>query len=416
MNSQANPFQLKKHADDALEIIVTEQITPDHKAFAVLQAMAQKFQYVIFTLSEKASLHKALEQRIPDIQLLGSLFIVAPETVQIPFVLHGIKTFSDIHAARARIRNDRLIETIVSRIISLPSFASSTSKILRMLLNPEVTFEQIEEVTNQDQMLVNRMLKIANNSQLSSRVQIDDLKTVVKFLGIEGIRQILIQETFNTIAKVFVRQSDKLAHMRRCSALSAHLGKLIGADMALIGKITAAGLMHDIGAMALSFHNAAEYIGVTRRVRSERIGICEAERDVFGIDHQEIGERLAKELSLPPYITLTAGNHHNVEFAEHDLISISVMVANGFLNEQIEQISFTDYEKFMPVLAEERAKYLRLHPPKKAAKPIEIVDSEESPAEGEEPNQDVFGSAMVCALLKEEFDNIVMASHDSQGL
>ncbi|HAE37728.1 MAG TPA: hypothetical protein DCG57_03700 [Candidatus Riflebacteria bacterium] len=416
MNSQPNPFQLKKHADDVLEIIVEEQIVPDHKAFAVLQAMAQKFHYVIFTLNENASLHPALEQLIPEIQLLGSLLFVAPAVDQIPFVLHGVRTFGDIHAARARIRNDRLIETIVRRIIALPALSSSTSQLLRMLLNPEITFEQIEEVTNRDQMLVNRMLKIANNSQLSSRVQINDLKTVVKFLGIEGIRQILIQETFNTIAREFIRQADKLAHMRRCSALSAHFGKLIGVDMALLGKIKAAGLMHDIGAMALSFHNSSEYIGVTRRIRAERIGVCEAERDVFGIDHQEIGERLAKELSLPPYITLTAGNHHNTDFAGHDLISMSVMVANGFLNEQIEQIAFTDYERFMPVLIEERAKNLRLRPQKKTARPIEIVDSEEAPGDGEEQNHDVFSSAMVCALLKEEFDNIVMASHDSQGL
>jgi len=416
VNSQPNPFQLKKHADDILEIIVDAQITPDHKAFAVLQAMTQKFPYVIFTLNENASLHPALEKLIPEIQLLGSMLIVAPAADQIPFSLYGIRIFSDIHSARTRIRNDRLIETIVRRIVSLRAFSSSSNEILRMLLNPEVTFEQIEEVTNQDKMLVSRMLKIANNSLLSNRVQINDLKTVVKFLGIEGIRQILIQETFNTIAKEFIRQSDKLAHMRRCSALSAHVGKLIGADVALIGKVKAAGLMHDIGAMALSFHGSAEYIGVLRRLRAERINVCEAEKDVFGIDHQEIGERLAKELSLPSYITVTAGNHHNIDFAGHDLVSISVMVANGFLNEQIEQICFTDYEKFMPVLAEERAKNMRLRPQKKTAKPIEIVETDGDAGDGEELNQDVFSSAKVCALLKEEFDNIVMASHDAQEL
>ncbi|KAF1079534.1 MAG: hypothetical protein GQF41_4092 [Candidatus Rifleibacterium amylolyticum] len=408
MNLPPNPFQLKKHADDILEIIVDQPITPQHKAFAVLQAMAQKFQYVIFTLNETASLHPTLEPHFPEIQLLGSLLVVASDPAQISFPLHGIKVFSDVHAARTRIRNDRQIETVVRRIIKLPSFSGSVSEILRMLLNPEVTFEQIEEVTNKDLSLVGRMLKIANSSSLGNRMKIDDLKTVVKFLGIEGIRQILIQETFNTLAREFARVNDKLSHMRRCSALSAHVGKLIGADLALIGKIKAAGLMHDIGALALSFHGAAEYTGVQRRIRSERLAVCEAEKDAFGFDHQEIGERLAKEMSLPAYINNTIGNHHNVDFEEHDLISMSVMVANGFLNEQIEQISATDYEKFMPALSEEREKNMRLRPPKMPARPVETVDAEDS--EGEEPAQDLFSSARVCAMLKEELDNIIMAS------
>lgn len=411
MNLPANPFQLKKHAKDILEIIVNEPITPNHKAFAVLQAMTQKFQYVIFTLNEPASLHPALEPLIPEIQLMGSLLVIATSSAQIPFPLHGIRVFDDFNAARTRIRNEAKIGTIVRRIASLPAFSSTVSEVLRMLLNPEVTFEQIEELINQDNVLVSRMLKIANSSTLGSRMQVTDLKTVVKFLGIEGIRQILIQENFNIMAREFIRQNDKITHMRRCSALSAHVGKLIGADLALIGKIKAAGLMHDIGALALFFHGPAEYTAILRKLRAEKIEVCEAEKIAFGIEHQEIGEKLAKELFLPDYITKTAGNHHNIDFADHDLISISVMVANGFLNEQIEQIRFTDYEKFMPVLAEERDKNMRLRPPKNKPQPVETADDENG--EDEETTHDVFSSARVCSLLKEEFDNILMASQDS---
>ncbi len=414
MNLPANPFQLKKHAEDILEIIVNEPITPNHKAFAVLQAMTQKFQYVIFTLNEPAALHPALEPLIPEIQLMGSLLIVAANPAQTPFPLHGIRIFNDFHAARTRIRNEAKTETIVRRITSLPAFSSSVSEILRMLLNPEVTFEQIEELINQDNVLVNRMLKIANSSTLGSRMQVTDLNTVVKFLGIEGIRQILIQENFNIMAREFVRQNDKITHMRRCSALSAHVGKLIGADLALIGKIKAAGLMHDIGALALFFHGPAEYTAVLRKLRAEKVEVCTVETDTFGINHQEIGEKLAKELFLPDYITKTAGNHHNIDFADHDLISISVMVANGFLNEQIEQIRFTDYEKFMPRLAEEREKNLQLRPQKKQPQPVETADNEND--EDEETTHDTFSSARVCSMLKEEFDNILMASQDSTNI
>jgi hypothetical protein len=87
---------------------------------------------------------------------------------------------------------------------------------------------------------------------------------------------------------------------------------------------------------------------------------------------------------------------------------MSVMVANGFLNEQIEQVCATDYEKFMPILSEEREKNQQLKPGLKPAKPVEI--SESGDEAGAEPPQDLFSSARVCALLKEELDNIIMAS------
>ena len=149
MNLPPNPFQLKKHADDILEIIVDEPITPQHKAFAVLQAMAQKFQFIIFTLNEAASLHPALEPLFPEIKLLGSLLVVAADPLQIPFPLRGIRVFGDVHAARTRIRNDRQIEAVeISSGFGYHLRGRGTedtvAELLRILADVYATVEAVE--------------------------------------------------------------------------------------------------------------------------------------------------------------------------------------------------------------------------------------------------------------------------------
>ena len=47
--------------------------------------------------------------------------------------------------------------------------------------------------------------------------------------------------------------------MRRCSHLTAYIGKLLGGDQVLVGKMLSAGLLHDLGALMLCYYDSDEY-------------------------------------------------------------------------------------------------------------------------------------------------------------
>ncbi len=279
---QNYPFQLRDHGDKVIEMIVSEPITPGHRLLDAVSILQSKFDFVVLTLPPPLTISVSLERFKKNIEL-GELLVVVPEEKQICADIGDVKCFKSISGAQTRVRGERNISKVLKQISNLAPLKSSAHKILHMLRSPDVQFEDIEEVVEKDPKLVMRMLKIANSAFFMRRMPLENLKMVVAFLGIEGIRQILMQEAFDGFSVVFANQRDKLAHMRRCSHLSTHIGKIMGADQNLAGKMRSAGLLHDLGSLALCFFDNSEYARVTMKVRNDRLSICQAEMDVFGV-------------------------------------------------------------------------------------------------------------------------------------
>lgn len=388
-----------------MEMVVSDSVLPGSQALEALKLLLGKCDFVILNIPAPLILGAAISEYATG-QDVGELLLVIPEEQQIKSDLGSLKRFYDLPAALTRIRGERNINKILRQISILAPMKSSVHKILRMLCDPEVEFEDVEEVASKDPTLVMRMLKIANSAFFVRRMPLENLKMVMTFLGIEGIRQVLIQEAFDGFAVMFGNQREKLSHMRRCSQLATFIGKKLGVDQALIGKMRSAGLLHDLGALALCFFDHLEYAKVTMKVRNDHKGICEAEREVFGIDHQELGVLLAREMSMPDYLTPVMARHHATDVPQDDFLLMSVMLANGYLNEHIEKLSFTQYEQFLPILSAERFKNSKALIGKK--------DDDSAVAKGEK--EEIFKFPNIIDVLKSELDQFILAGPEAQGL
>ncbi|MDD3146540.1 MAG: HDOD domain-containing protein [Candidatus Riflebacteria bacterium] len=410
---QQHPFQLRDHGGNVIEMIVIEEIRSDHKVVEALKILLNKFDYVILALSETASLHPSFSTAIPELTATGRLLVVAREDKQVDIDLHDAKRFKEVPEAEHRVYGERNVARILEQLKKMSPLQSSAHKLLMMLRNPDVKFEDIEEVTRNDPKLTMRMLKISNSAFFMRRMPFESLKSVVAFLGIEGIRQIITQETFEGFAKFFANQRDKLAHMRRCSHLAAYIGKLMGGDQNLVGKMLSAGLLHDLGALMLCYYDSDEYARVTRMVRNDKKSICEAEIEVFGIDHQELGQILIPKMGMPEYLAPIMGKHHNQSIPAGDFVLGSVIIANGFLNQRIENLpSFTPYEHLLPAFAEERRN-------KKSTSSIGKKSSESKMAEitaNKEEEGYVFAVPEVFDVLKKELDKFIMSGSEAHGI
>jgi len=408
------PFQIVNHGDNVFEMIVGDVITPDHKVAEALGILLKKCDYLILSLKETAVLHESFTRQMGELSASGRLLVVAKENEQIQVELPATKKFNELQAAQNRVNGERNLEKILKQIEDLPLMQSSANKLLNMLRDPEVTFEHIEEVTSKDPKLVMRMLKIANSAVFVRRMPFENLKAVVTYLGLDGIKEIILQETFDGFAKVFANQREKLAHMRRCAHLATWIGKLTGVDINLLSRMNSAGLLHDIGALALCFYDSQEYARATMKVRNDKKSVCEAEIEVFGIDHQELGMLMAKKIGMPEYLWPAMARHHDRDIPSDDLLLISVITANGYLNQFIENLPFTPYEPFLPVLAEKRHK--KESGSRVLARPAQTtaqnaVNSLISGNDGE-----VFKVPYVYEILKAELDRFMLAGTEAQGM
>jgi HD superfamily phosphohydrolase YqeK len=84
-----------------------------------------------------------------------------------------------------------------------------------------------------------------------------------------------------------------------------------------------AGIMHDIGRLALLVAYPKEYERVIRGAAEQSLDILDFEREEFGVDHAEAGRVLAERWGLPLELRVIAGRHHDPsEGSELDLLRI----------------------------------------------------------------------------------------------
>ncbi|MBU1107715.1 MAG: HDOD domain-containing protein [Candidatus Riflebacteria bacterium] len=413
--TQQYPFQIRNHGENVIEIIVGDVVKPEHKITEALHILLKKFEFVILSLKPTASLHPSFAESMAELSAAGKLLVVACEDEQIQVDLHQARKFADLKGAQHRVEGERNVSKILKHISSLAPLQSSANKLMHMLRNPDVKFEDIEEVTRKDPKLVMRMLKIANSAFFMRRMPFEDLKAVVTFLGIDGIRQIILHETFEGFAQVFANQRDKLAHMRRCAHLAAYIGKLLGGDQSFISKISSAGMLHDLGALALCFYDSKEYSRVTMKIRNDRKTVCEAELEVFGIDHQELGQLLAPKMGMPDYLGPVMGRHHDRTVPVDNHLLIAVMIANGYLNQQIERLSFTPYEQYLSVFNEERRKRKSTASLSKKSSGGETKIAEIA-ADQDKDSNEIFKIPQLYDVLKKELDKFIMAGPEGMGM
>ena len=117
-------------------------------------------------------------------------------------------------------------------------------------------------------------------------------------------------------------------------------------------------------------------------------------------------------MNIPEYLLPAIGHHHDSAAPEDDLLLLSVMIANGYMNSQIEQVSFTPYEHYLEVFARARAE-------NNAGKPqstvVTVSDAgDETPSEEGTKPDEVFSSPNINFYLKEELGKIMMCGYRTE--
>lgn len=89
-------------------------------------------------------------------------------------------------------------------------------------------------------------------------------------------------------------------------------------------KAYIAGLLRDIGKTILNHYVKKEYSKILEMVEEERISFLDAEREVLGFNHAEVGGKVAQKWNFPKDLVESIEYHHTPEEAieSPELVSI----------------------------------------------------------------------------------------------
>jgi len=205
----------------------------------------------------------------------------------------------------------------------VPPFPPVAARLLTLLAQPDVKVQDVAELVASDPTFTARLLQCVNSYEFGLLYPVSDVKQAVALVGLDRTRQVTISHATAAYAKGALRTAE----LRRCwqhTVATAVLSEEIARACDNFTNVAfTAGIMHDIGRLALLVAYPQEYERIIRGAAEHGLDILDFEREEFGVDHAEAGRALAEQWGLPLELRVIAGRHHDPsEGSELDLLRI----------------------------------------------------------------------------------------------
>ena len=192
------------------------------------------------------------------------------------------------------------VEQIAARATALYSRPTVALEIVRLASEPQVDTRAIKECIEQDPALACKILRVVNSSFFGLRVEVSDIGQALTLLGIKPLKLLVLG--FSLPDDMFAElAADQLEWYWTGTLTRAVAARLLATELweqdgdeALV-----AGLMQDIGILALLRELGEPYAKLLAGVIDQGVDLAALERDSLGFDHVELSAALMREWRLP---------------------------------------------------------------------------------------------------------------------
>jgi putative nucleotidyltransferase with HDIG domain len=193
----------------------------------------------------------------------------------------------------------------------LPVLPGVVVRLMALSPQTERLFEEVLTIASEDPALALRVIRTANSPFSAPRSPVETIEAAIARLGANHVAELV---TTVAIARVFVPTSAGETELwlhaievaTACRAIVEHLH----VDGVTAEHAYLAGLLHDIGRFIL-FDQAPDFIrAVDDLAWTTPQELVEAERQVCGIDHAELGSRVCAHWDVPESIRGVVQDHH----------------------------------------------------------------------------------------------------------
>ncbi|MBI5092305.1 MAG: HDOD domain-containing protein [Candidatus Hydrogenedentes bacterium] len=217
-------------------------------------------------------------------------------------------------ALRELLASDSL-KAVVARIRSLPPVPHVYAKLCEALKSSEYSIADVGRVIEMDLAMTAKILQVANSAFFGLRRQVATATQAASLLGLNTINALVL--TTGLFAPI---EGSKLPRGFSINALWEH-SMIVGwyarsvclaenTSSELAGDAYTAGLLHDTGKLVLASAYTEEYAHVYDHSVVNAIPLHDAEKQVLGCTHAEVGAYLLGIWGLPHAIIESVAYHH----------------------------------------------------------------------------------------------------------
>ncbi|MBN2526221.1 MAG: HDOD domain-containing protein [Deltaproteobacteria bacterium] len=230
-------------------------------------------------------------------------------------------------------------EQILGKIDNLPTLPTAVAQLSRLIASPTSSAKDFETVIRPDPSLTANLLRLANSAYFGLRREVISVKQAITLLGSKRVFDIAASAGFSKIIPprlpgYGVPSASFWLHSIAVAVLAERLATEL--HVKAPGLLFTAGLLHDLGKLAIGSFLENEEASLRDRLAEESESFVNLEKEILGTDHGEVGEELAKLWDLPEAVIWTAKWHHNpndagdIDTTLVDLVHIADAMAHMF--------------------------------------------------------------------------------------
>jgi HD-like signal output (HDOD) protein/GGDEF domain-containing protein len=193
-----------------------------------------------------------------------------------------------------------LVQQFVERAGQLYSLPAVAAEVLRITSEPRIDARALKECLERDPALATRLLRVVNSSLFGLSRQVTDLGQALALIGIRPLKMLVLgfslpKELFSGL------EADVLSHYWRRTLIKAIAARELAERQFHVAGDEAfiAGLVQDIGVLALIQQLGPSYQKFLVQVRQLGGNLLDRELETLGFDHMVLSSRLLQHWGLP---------------------------------------------------------------------------------------------------------------------
>ncbi|HEU4655397.1 MAG TPA: response regulator [Steroidobacteraceae bacterium] len=231
------------------------------------------------------------------------------------------------------------LRAVVGRVKSLPTLPSTYTRLRDAMAQEDTSVQTIAKIVGEDPAIAAKVLQVVNSAFFRLARRITKIDQAVNYLGLLAIRNLVMS------VEVFSRWDQERAsgllspemlqtRAHRVAAVARELAKPHGiGDDALL-----AGLFHNIGYWVLMQGCAKELESALQLAREKKISLHEAERQILGASHAEVGAYLLGLWGLPHDVVEAVAFQYSPQLIEQKAFDVLGALVTA------ESVAFADAE------------------------------------------------------------------------
>jgi putative nucleotidyltransferase with HDIG domain len=308
------------------DVIVTDMRMPEMDGAALLRTVkAEHPETVRIVLSGYSEMQVAM-RAVP----VAHQFLNKPCDADV--LEKVIERACGLHA----ILSDESVRRMVGGVKRLPRLPALYASLARTLADEQAGAGDVTRIIEEDVAVSAKVLQLANSAFFGIGRPISAVEQAVNYLGVRTIQQLVLAAELFDGTGLPRRSGTSIEALRDHALLTAGIARRIVAGYRReADDASTAGLLHDVGKLVMAAELPEQLAAASNAARESGRPLYQAERELNGITHAEVGAYLLGAWGLPYPIIEAVANHHapgRVHQPGFDALT-AVHVANALAHE-----------------------------------------------------------------------------------